>query len=354
MSSPSNPEATTSHLATPRVQTLLLAGLRGFCAGVERAIEVVERAMEVCDGTVYVRKEIVHNRHVVETLRRKGARFVDELDEVPSGAWVVYSAHGVSPGVRAAARARRLRTVDATCPLVTKVHLEAIAYARRGFTIIFIGHDDHDETIGTVGEAPGLIRVVGSKEDAARVEVRDAERVAYLTQTTLSADDTREIVGVLKARFPRIAAPPTDDICYATQNRQDAVRMMAPQVDLLLVVGAPNSSNSLRLCEVARSVGCAAQLIERAADIRQEWLARVTVLGLTAGASAPEVLVQEVVDYARRVLGVQEVREIETVRETLTFDMPHPLKLSARRERATLPSPAPADEGWNEGEWQAE
>jgi 4-hydroxy-3-methylbut-2-enyl diphosphate reductase len=319
-----------------------------------RAIEVVERAMEVCDGAVYVRKEIVHNRHVVEALRRKGARFVDELDEVPPESWVVYSAHGVAPAVRAAAHARRLRTIDATCPLVTKVHLEAIAYARRGFTILLVGHDEHDETIGTVGEAPGLIRVVRTKEDAARVEVRDAERVAYLTQTTLSTDDTREIVAVLKARFPNISAPPTDDICYATQNRQDAVRLMAPQVDLLLVVGAPNSSNSLRLCEVARSVGCAARLIESAAGIRPEWFADVRVLGLTAGASAPEVLVQEVVDYARRVLGVQEVRELETVRETLTFEMPIELKPSARLVRVTLPTVAPADEAWRKSEWQAE
>jgi 4-hydroxy-3-methylbut-2-en-1-yl diphosphate reductase len=309
-----------------RIETLLVAGLRGFCAGVVRAIDVVDRALQVCDGTVYVRKEIIHNRYVVDELREKGARFVDEVAEVPEGSWLIYSAHGVSPEVREEARRRRLRTIDATCPLVTKVHLEAIQYARNHFTIILIGHEDHDETIGTLGEAPEMIRLVGTKEEAETVAVPDPDRVAYLTQTTLSLDDTREIVAILKRRFPRLANPNKGDICYATQNRQDAVKAMAPHVDALLVLGAPNSSNSLRLCEVARTQGVPAYLIERASDIRREWLSSVRVLGLTASASAPEILVREVVDYSRRYLGVQRVEEFETVREDVNFSLPTELK----------------------------
>jgi len=252
------------------VETLLVAGLRGFCAGVVRAIDVVERALEVCDGPVYVRKEIIHNRYVVEELRGKGAVFVEEIEEVPNGAWLIYSAHGVAPAVRDAAREKNLRTIDATCPLVTKVHLEAIHFARSGYTIILIGHREHDETIGTLGEAPGAIRLVGTREEAEEVDVPDPERVAYLTQTTLSLDDTREIATVLKRRFPTLVSPAKGDICYATQNRQDAVKAMVPHVDALLVLGAPNSSNSLRLCEVAQSLGVPGYLIERADDIRPE------------------------------------------------------------------------------------
>jgi 4-hydroxy-3-methylbut-2-enyl diphosphate reductase len=310
----------------PRIEKLLVAGLRGFCAGVVRAIDVVEKALDVCEGPVYVRKEIIHNRYVVDELRSKGARFVEEVDDVPDGAWLVYSAHGIAPSVRENARRKRLRTIDATCPLVTKVHLEAIQYARSGYTIILIGHEDHDETIGTLGEAPNSIRLVGSKEEAEAVQVPDPERVAYLTQTTLSLDDTRDIVEVLKRRFPRLARPAKDDICYATQNRQDAVKAMAPFVDLLLVLGAPNSSNSLRLCEVARDQGVASHLIERAEDIRPEWLDGVRVLGLTASASAPEILVQEVVRYARERLGVSKVEEFETVKENVSFSLPQELK----------------------------
>ena len=309
----------------PRVDTLLMANLRGFCAGVVRAIDVVEKALVVCDGPVFVRKEIIHNKYVVDELKRKGAHFVEEVDEVPDGAWLIYSAHGISPEVREAARAKRLRTIDATCPLVTKVHLEAIHYARRGYTILLIGHKDHDETIGTLGEAPGEIRLVGTREEAERVEVPDPTRVAYLTQTTLSLDDTREIVEILTRRFPGLLGPSKGDICYATQNRQDAVKAMAPHVNALLVLGAPNSSNSLRLCEVARANGVPAYLIERAEDIRLEWLDGIRVLGLTASASAPEILVQEVIAYAQEKLHVREVQEFHTVQEDVNFALPQEL-----------------------------
>ena len=310
----------------PGIEKLLVAGLRGFCAGVVRAIDVVERALDVCEGPVYVRKEIIHNRYVVDELRSKGARFVEDVDDVPDGAWLIYSAHGIAPSVRQSARRKKLRTIDATCPLVTKVHLEAIHYAQQGYTIILIGHEDHDETIGTLGEAPDSIRLVGTTDEAEAVQVPDPDRVAYLTQTTLSLDDTREIVAVLRRRFPKLARPAKDDICYATQNRQDAVKAMTPLVDLLLVLGAPNSSNSLRLCEVARDQGVASHLIERAEDIRPEWLEGVRVLGLTASASAPEILVQEVVRYARERLGVREVEEFETVKENVSFSLPQELK----------------------------
>ena len=320
----------------PSVEKLLVAGLRGFCAGVVRAIDVVDRALQVCDGPVYVRKEIIHNRYVVDELRAKGAVFVEEADEVPDGAWLIYSAHGISPTVREAARAKRLRTIDATCPLVTKVHLEAIHYARKGYTIVLIGHQDHDETIGTLGEAPGSICLVGSKEEAEAVRVPDPDKVAYLTQTTLSLDDTREIVEILKRRFPNMASPPKGDICYATQNRQDAVRAMAPHVDALLVLGAPNSSNSLRLCEVGLAHDVPSYLIERAADIRPEWLKGVRVLGLTASASAPEILVREVVDYTREKFGVGEVEEFETVQEDVNFPLPNELKDLLKSSRPDL------------------
>ncbi len=313
-------------LAGVKVEKLLVAGLRGFCAGVVRAIDIVEKALEVCDGPVYVRKEIIHNRFVVDELREKGARFVEDVDEAPDGSWLVFSAHGVSPEVRRLARERRLKTIDATCPLVTKVHLEAVHYARSGYTILLIGHEEHDETVGTLGEAPGAMMLIESQEDAESVVVPDPSRVAYLTQTTLSLDDTREIIEILKRRFPLLAGPGKQDICYATQNRQDAVKAMVPHVDLLLVLGAPNSSNSLRMCEVARAQGARSYLIERAADIQPEWLQGVRVLGLTASASAPEVLVQEVVSYARETLGVRDVEEFETVREDVIFPLPPELK----------------------------
>ena len=320
-------EAPSGVLPGVKVEKLLVAGLRGFCAGVVRAIDIVEKALEVCDGPVYVRKEIIHNRFVVDELRAKGARFVEEVSEAPDGSWLVFSAHGVSPDVRRLAIERRLKTIDATCPLVTKVHLEAVHYARNGYTILLIGHEEHDETVGTLGEAPGAMILIESQEDAEKVEVADPTRVAYLTQTTLSLDDTREIIEILKRRFPKLVGPGKQDICYATQNRQDAVKAMVPHVDLLLVLGAPNSSNSLRMCEVARAQGVRSHLIERAADIRPEWMEDVRVLGLTASASAPEVLVQEVVSYARETLGVQDVQEFETVREDVVFPLPPELKV---------------------------
>jgi 4-hydroxy-3-methylbut-2-enyl diphosphate reductase len=317
------------------IDKLLIAGLRGFCAGVVRAIAVVEQALEICDGTVYVRKEIIHNRYVVDELRRRGAVFVEEVDEVPDGSWLIYSAHGVSPSVRDAAKRKRLRTIDATCPLVTKVHLEVVQFARRGYTIIFIGHRDHDETIGTLGEAPGAICVVSSKAEAESVEIADPTRIVYLTQTTLSVDDTREIVDVLKRRFPLLQMPPKDDICYATQNRQDAVKALTAHIDVLLVLGAPNSSNSLRLCEVARARNVPAFLIETVDDIQMQWLDGASVVGLTASASAPEVLVQSVIDFAREKLSVRKVEELETVTENVHFLVPGELTaLQKDRQRA--------------------
>jgi 4-hydroxy-3-methylbut-2-enyl diphosphate reductase len=316
-------------------QKLLIAGLRGFCAGVVRAISVVEKALEISDDTVYVRKEIIHNRYVVEELGRRGAVFVEELDEVPDGAAVIFSAHGIAPSVRETARQKALRTIDATCPLVTKVHLEVVQYAKKGYTIIFVGHKDHDETIGTLGEAPQAIRVVGSKEEARRVEVENPEKVVYLTQTTLSVDDTREIVQILEERFPALQAPPKEDICYATQNRQDAVKALAAHVDVLLVLGAPNSSNSLRLCEVARARNVRAYLIETAADIRLEWLEGVRVVGLTASASAPEILVQQVINFAREQLGITDVEELNTVTEDVHFSLPHELNALSKPSAAS-------------------
>jgi 4-hydroxy-3-methylbut-2-en-1-yl diphosphate reductase len=309
-----------------QIDKLVLAKLRGFCAGVVRAIDVVEKALEICGKPVYVRHEIIHNRYVVDGLRAKGAVFVEDLAEVPAGSWLIFSAHGVSPAVVQEAKDRKLKLIDATCPLVTKVHLEAIALAKRDYTIILIGHADHVETIGTLGEAPEHMKVVGTAAEAEKVEVPNPERVAYLTQTTLSLDDTREVVAVLKRRFPLLHAPAKDDICYATQNRQNAVKALVPYVDLLLVLGAPNSSNSIRLCEVAKSKGIRSYLIERASDIKDEWLAGVKSLGLTAGASAPEVLVQEVVKYCRDRFGVRDVEEFETVEEDVHFSLPHELE----------------------------
>ena len=309
-----------------RVEKLVLAGLRGFCAGVVRAIDVVEKALWAGVAPVYVRREIIHNRYVVDQLRAKGARFVNEVDEVPPGSPLIFSAHGVAPGVREASRARGLATVDATCPLVAKVHLEALRYAREGYAILLIGHADHDETIGTRGEAPDAIRVIGTREEAENVAVPDPGRVAYLTQTTLSLDDTREIVEVLKRRFPGLAGPVSQDICYATQNRQEAVKALVAMVDAVLVLGATNSSNSLRLCEVARAQGRPAHLVGRAAETRPEWLEGVRVLGLTAGASTPEILVEEAVRHAREAWGVTSVEELTAVEEGVTFGPPPELK----------------------------
>jgi 4-hydroxy-3-methylbut-2-enyl diphosphate reductase len=316
---------------------IVLAGPRGFCAGVERAIDIVELALSVCGPPVYVRKEIVHNRHVVETLRTQGAIFVDGLDEVPDDATVIFSAHGISPAVRTEATGRGLRVIDATCPLVTKVHLEAIRYAREGYTIVLIGHADHDEVIGTLGEAPNRILVIHSVEKVECLEVPDPEKVAYLTQTTLSVDDTREVIEALRRRFPRIVGPSRDDICYATQNRQAAVKTVSGDVDVLLVIGAANSSNANRLVEVAKTKGTRAYLINDVRDIRPEWLRDARRVGVTAGASTPEVLVSETVEALRAQGGVS-VREVRVVEEDVRFALPPELERIAQERGSALPA----------------
>ena len=318
------------------IAEILLAGPRGFCAGVERAIDIVELALSVCQPPVYVRREIVHNRLVVETLRQQGAIFVDELDEVPDGATVVFSAHGISPAVREDARRRGLRAIDATCPLVTKVHLEAIRYARENYSIVLIGHQDHDEVIGTLGEAPDRIFVVASAAEAERLEVPNPDKVAYLTQTTLSVDDTRDVIEALRRKFPRIVGPSRNDICYATQNRQAAVKRLANDVDLLLVIGSANSSNAIRLVEVARTAGTRAYLINDVGDISSEWLEQAQRIGITAGASTPEVLVTQTVE-ALRGQGVA-VREVHVVEEDVRFALPQELARMAEERGMTLPA----------------
>jgi 4-hydroxy-3-methylbut-2-enyl diphosphate reductase len=318
------------------LQQIVLAGPRGFCAGVDRAIDIVELALQVCPPPVYVRKEIVHNRHVVEALRAKGAHFVDELDEVPDDATVIFSAHGISPEVRGEARRRGLHVIDATCPLVTKVHLEAIRYARENYSIILIGHEDHDEVIGTLGEAPERIVVVDSVEEVERLDLPDPDKVAYLTQTTLSVDDTRDVIEALRRKFPKIVGPSRDDICYATQNRQTAVKRLVDDVDVLLVIGAANSSNAKRLVEVAQMAGTRAYLINDVGDIRPDWLAGASRIGITAGASTPEVLVTQAVE-ALRAEGVK-VREVHVVEEDVRFALPPELERLARKPGAPPPS----------------
>jgi len=294
---------------------------RGFCAGVVRAVEIVELALEAYGPPVYVHHEIVHNRYVVDQLRRRGAVFVEAVEEVPQGMVLVFSAHGVPPRVREEARARRLRVIDATCPLVTKVHLEALKFVREGRTIILIGHRDHQEIVGTSGEAPQQTLIVGSVEEVDRLKVPDPNRLAYLTQTTLSLYDTQEIVSRLRERFPTIVGPKSDDICYATQNRQEAVESMAREVELILVVGSANSSNSNRLVEVSQRAGVAARLIEDAKDIQPAWLEGVTRVGVTAGASAPEILVEEVSERLA-ALGFTDQRDIDLIREDVRFTLP--------------------------------
>jgi 4-hydroxy-3-methylbut-2-enyl diphosphate reductase len=311
---------------TDPAHTLYIAAPRGFCAGVDRAIDVVEMALQVYGAPVYVRHEIVHNRHVVEDLRAKGAVFTDDLGDVPEGAVLIFSAHGVSPAVRAEAKARNLRTLDATCPLVTKVHLEALRYAKAGTTIVLVGHRHHVEVQGTMGEAPEHIVIVESVAEAERVEVADPDKVAYITQTTLSMDDCRAIVDVLRRRFPRIHEPAKDDICYATQNRQNAVKELSRRCSIVLVVGAPASSNANRLVEVAANLGARAYLIESAEDIRPEWL--TGDVGLTAGASTPEDVVQACV--ARLVaLGGYSIEEFRLVEERVMFPLPAELLAAA-------------------------
>jgi 4-hydroxy-3-methylbut-2-en-1-yl diphosphate reductase len=306
-------------------KTVFLPKPRGFCAGVIRAIDIVTLALEKLGRPVYVRKEIVHNRFVVDELAAEGAVFVETLDEVPDGAITIFSAHGVAPEVWEQAQARKLRVIDATCPLVTKVHIEVIRYARENYSIILIGHPNHDEVIGTYGEAPGAIHLVSSVAEVDALEGVQADRVIYATQTTLSLDDTQAIVERLKQRFPRIISPSSSDICYATQNRQSAVKIIAEAAELILVVGAQNSSNSNRLVEVAQSAGAVAYLIANARDIQDSWLDGCLSVGVTAGASTPEILVQEVVDNLR-LRGFTRVEEMEIIEENVHFPLPAPLE----------------------------
>ena len=308
---------------------VVLARPRGFCAGVVRAIEIVERALDRYGPPVYVRHEIVHNKRVVETLRAKGAVFVEEVDDIPDGAVTVFSAHGISEAVEAEARHRDLPVIDATCPLVSKVHKEGQSHARRGREVILIGHDGHPEVEGTQGRIPGGVHLVTTVEDVADIEVRDRERVAYVTQTTLSVDDTRDVIEALNQRFPGISGPDVKDICYATQNRQQSVRDLATHVDLLLVVGAQNSSNSNRLREIGEEIGIPSYLIDDSGSLDNDWLDGIDVVGITAGASAPEELVQELIDQLREYRSV-EVEELPGVHEGMQFKLPRELTDDSR------------------------
>ncbi len=307
---------------------VLLAKPRGFCAGVDRAIAIVEKALEIHGPPVYVRHEIVHNKFVVDDLRLKGAIFVEELEEVPAGSTVIFSAHGVSLAVRRQAQARALRVFDATCPLVTKVHVEVAKMRSQGREVVMIGHAGHPEAEGTMGQASDGMYLVETVEDVLRLTVKDANRLAYVTQTTLSMDDASRIVAALRARFPDIVGPKKDDICYATQNRQDAVRFIAPRCDVVVVVGSPNSSNSNRLREVAENLGCDAYLVDRPEELRCEWIEGKRTVGVTAGASAPEILVREVIARLEE-LGARRVREIDGINENVTFPLPRNLSTGA-------------------------
>ena len=304
---------------------VLLASPRGFCAGVNMAIESLDLALQSLAPPIYVYHEIVHNKYVVEHFRDRGVSFIDDLAEVPFGATLLFSAHGVSPEVRRVARERNLRAIDATCPLVTKVHLEAIRYAQSGYTILLIGHEGHDEVIGTMGEAPEAILLVESPEDVARLEVADETKVAYLTQTTLSVDDANRIISRLKERFPHIAAPPKDDICYATQNRQEAVSILSSEADVVVVLGSQNSSNSQRLAELARERGVAAYLVDGPGDLKPEWFDGMQTVLVTAGASAPETVVEQCLDWLReRFDATVEPRSIR--QENVSFPLPRELR----------------------------
>ena len=305
---------------------LVLASPRGFCAGVDRAITIVEKALEMYGAPIYVQHEIVHNKHVVQRLRNEGAVFVENIDEIPEGSHAIFSAHGVSPEVRKRAEKRKLQVLDATCPLVTKVHREAQRYAQKEHTIILIGHHNHVEVKGTVGEAPEHIFVVGTVEEVSDLKIPDEKKVGYITQTTLSLDDTAEIITALKERFPEIKGPAKDDICYATQNRQNAVKALSKEVDLVLVVGAQNSSNSVRLLEVAETTGVKARRIESAAELDPEWLKEVRNVGITAGASAPEDIVQGIVAEISKMSSSSSVRDLEIVQEDVTFALPTVLR----------------------------
>ena len=316
-------------LHTPK--RVRLAAPRGYCAGVDRAVETVERALDMHGPPVYVRKEIVHNKHVVEQLAERGAIFVEEETEVPEGELVVFSAHGVSPAVHRNAATRNLRTIDATCPLVTKVHVSARKFADQGYAIIMIGHEGHEEVEGTMGEAPDAITLVETVEDADSVEVPDPDHVAFITQTTLSVDETAEIIDRLRERFPKIVSSKSEDICYATTNRQIAVKQLATECDLVLVIGSTNSSNSNRLVEVARDHGADSHLIDNASQVREEWLEGAETVGITSGASAPEELVSELVEFFRE-RGTEDIAELKTVDESVRFMLPKKIRseLAAR------------------------
>jgi len=306
---------------------MVLASPRGFCAGVDRAITIVEKALEMYGAPIYVQHEIVHNKHVVQRLRNEGAVFVENIDEIPEGSHAIFSAHGVSPEVRKRAEKRKLQVLDATCPLVTKVHREAQRYAQKEHTIILIGHHNHVEVKGTIGEDPEYIFVVGTVEEVSDLKIPDEKKVGYITQTTLSLDDTAGIIIALKERFPEIKGPAKDDICYATQNRQNAVKVLSKEVDLVLVVGAQNSSNSVRLLEVAETTGVKARRIESAAELDPEWLEEVRNVGITAGASAPEDIVQGIVAGIRKISSSSSsVRDLEIVQEDVTFALPTVLR----------------------------
>lgn len=325
----------TTHPAGKKV---LLLRPRGFCAGVVRAIDIVKIALELYGAPIYVRKEIVHNRHVVDELRAQGAIFVSELHEVPEGARVIFSAHGVSPAVRQMARDRRLSVIDATCPLVTKVHLEAVRFAQQGYTILLIGHKEHEEIEGTFGEAPSNTIIIESEADAEQVAPPDPDKVCYLTQTTLSLDETRGIVEILERRFPKIAGPKSQDICYATQNRQTAVKAVAPLCELLLVVGSQNSSNSKRLVEVCQRAGVPSYLIDDRRYLQDEWLDGVKTVAVTAGASAPEHLVQELID-ALKEKGFTALEEADIVEEDVRFSLPAEVQVPVARLAGAAPQP---------------
>jgi 4-hydroxy-3-methylbut-2-en-1-yl diphosphate reductase len=320
-----------SALSTQAVETkkIILLRPRGFCAGVVRAIDVVKIALDLYGAPIYVRKEIVHNKHVVDELRAAGAIFVEELDEVPPGARVIFSAHGVSPMVRKDAVQRQVQVIDATCPLVTKVHLEAVKFARRGYSIILIGHKDHDEVIGTLGEAPESTVLVSNVADVNRLNVKNPEKVSYITQTTLSLDETQDIVARLKERFPKIQGPEKQDICYATENRQLAVRAVVPMCELLLVVGSQNSSNSRRLVEVCVKEGVASHLIDDLGEVNPQWLEGVDTVAVTAGASAPENLVQELIQ-SLTAQGYGQLEEVEIKEEDVRFNLPSELSRTVR------------------------
>jgi 4-hydroxy-3-methylbut-2-enyl diphosphate reductase len=310
---------------TNTVEKLLLAAPRGYCAGVDRAVQTVERTLDEHGPPVYVRKQIVHNRHVVELLTARGAVFVEDVSEVPEGAITVFSAHGVAPSVRTAAQERGLQTIDATCPLVTKVHREAARFAQDGYTIVLVGHDGHEEVEGTMGEAPDRIVLVQNEADVDALAIEDPRRISYVTQTTLSVDETDSIVARLRERFPAIVGPRTDDICYATTNRQAAVKQLAGDCDVMLVIGSRNSSNSVRLVEVARDCGTDAYLVDNASEVREEWLAGKRVVGISSGASAPENLVSDLVDFFR-ARGVRDVSEVDVISEDVRFMLPKPVR----------------------------